>query len=213
VVLITGRPLGLEWVANNVDALVNAWEPGMYGGQAIAEILYGKVNPSAKLALTIPRHVGQIQMVYNHKPSQYFHGYKVSLNTPLFPFGFGLSYTTYEYGDIQLDKTEITDKETVKISIPVTNTGSREGVEIVQLYIRDEYSSVSRPVKELKDFARITLAPGETKNVNFILTPEKLGFLDKKLNWVIEPGTFKLMAGSSSLDKDLKTVVLTVKPQ
>jgi hypothetical protein len=210
VVLISGRPLGLEWVANNVDALVNAWEPGMYGGQAIAEILYGKVNPSAKLAVTIPRHVGQLQMVYNHKPSQYFHGYKGSLNTPLFPFGYGLSYTSYQYGDIQLDKTIITKDETTKVSIPVTNTGSRAGVEIVQLYIRDEYSSVSRPLKELKDFARIELSPGETKTITFTITPDKLGFLDKEMNWVIEPGTFKLMTGSSLDDKNLKTIILTV---
>jgi beta-glucosidase len=213
VILISGRPLGVEWVAQNADALINAWEPGMYGGQAIAEILYGKVNPSAKLAITIPRHAGQIQMIYNHKPSAYFHGYKGSPNTPLFPFGHGLSYTTYKYGDIQLDKTEITKGETVKASIPVTNTGAREGVEIVQLYIRDEYSSVSRPVKELKDFARVALAPGETKVVDFTLRYDELGFLDKKMVWVTEPGTFKIMVGSSSQDKDLKTTTLTVKEE
>ncbi|GHT63545.1 beta-glucosidase [Bacteroidia bacterium] len=211
VVLISGRPLGVEWAAANADALINAWEPGMYGGQAIAEILYGKVNPSAKLAVTIPRHVGQIQMIYNHKPSAYFHGYKGSSNEPLFPFGFGLSYTTFEYGDIQLDKTEISKNEPVKVNIPVTNAGSREGTEIVQLYIQDEYSSVTRPVKELAGFSRVKLAPGETKTVELTITPKQLGFLDKKMNWVIEPGTFKVMAGSSSRKEDLKIAALKVK--
>jgi beta-glucosidase len=210
VILISGRPLAVEWAATHTDALINAWEPGMYGGQAIAEILYGKINPSAKLALTIPRHAGQIQMIYNHKPSQYFHGYKGSPNTPLFPFGHGLSYTNYQYGDIRLSKQQIRPGESVEISFPLSNTGSRAGVEIVQLYIRDEYSSVTRPVKELKDFARIKLAPGETQTVKFTLTPDKLGFLDKQMQWTIEPGTFRIMAGASSRDEDLKTVLLTV---
>jgi beta-glucosidase len=211
VILISGRPLGVEWIAEHVDALINAWEPGMYGGQAIAEILYGKVNPSAKLALTIPRHTGQIQMVYNHKPSQHVHEYKGSDGSPLFPFGYGLSYTTYQYGDIQLDKSEINPNETVKVKIPVTNTGLQAGVEIVQLYIRDDFSSVTRPVKELKDFARIALAPGETKTVELTISPDKLAFLDKKMNKVIEPGTFTVMVGSSSDDKDLKKMKLAVK--
>ncbi|MDR3217945.1 MAG: glycoside hydrolase family 3 C-terminal domain-containing protein [Dysgonamonadaceae bacterium] len=211
VVLISGRPLGVEWIAENVDALINAWEPGMYGGQAIAEILYGLVNPSAKLAVTIPRHVGQIQLVYNHKPSLSFHGYKLSENTPLFPFGYGLSYTKYQYGIIKLDKQEITENESVKVSIPVTNVGDREGTEIVQLYIRDEFSSVTRPVKELKDFTKVALAPGETKIVEFTITNDKLRFLGKRLDQMIEPGTFKVMAGSSSKDEDLKTAVFTLK--
>jgi beta-glucosidase len=211
VVLVTGRPLGVEWAAANVDALICAWEPGMYGGQAIAEILYGKVNPSAKLAVTIPRHAGQIQMIYNHKPSAYFHGYKGSSNEPLFPFGYGLSYTTFKYGDIRLDKPLISKNEQVKVSIPVTNTGSREGTEIVQLYINDEYSSITRPVKELAGFSRVKLAPGETKTVELTISPNQLGFLDKKMNWVVEPGTFKVMAGSSSRDSDLKVVRLSVE--
>ncbi|GHT75064.1 beta-glucosidase [Bacteroidia bacterium] len=211
VILIAGRPLGVEWIAENADALINAWEPGMYGGQAIAEILYGKVNPSAKLAVTIPRHVGQLQLVYNRKTSQHFHGHKLTNNSPLFPFGYGLSYTTYQYGDIQVEKSEISKDETVKVKIPVTNTGSRTGVEIVQLYIRDDFSSITRPIKELKDFARVTLNAGETKTVEFVITPDKLKFLDKNLNWTVEPGTFTIMTGASSDDKDLKTAIVTVK--
>ena len=211
VILINGRPLGVNWVAKNIPALIEAWAPGQSGGQAVAEILYGKVNPSAKLAITIPRSVGQIQMIYNHKPSQYFHQYAVTPSTPLYPFGFGLSYTTYKYGDLALSKNEIGKNESVKVSIPVSNTGSVAGTEIVQLYIRDDYSSVTRPVKELKDFARVELAPGETKTVEMTITPDKLAFYDQQMNWIVEPGTFTIMAGASSEDKDLKTAVLTVK--
>ena len=211
VILINGRPLGVEWIAENIPALIEAWAPGQSGGQAIAEILYGKVNPSAKLAVTIPRSVGQIQMIYNHKPSQYFHPYALTPSTPLYPFGYGLSYTKYEYGDITLSKNEIGKNETIKVTVPVTNTGTMAGTEIVQLYIRDEFSSVTRPVKELKDFARVKLAPGKTKIVEMTITPDKLAFYDQQMKWIIEPGTFKIMVGSSSKDEDLKTTILTVK--
>jgi beta-glucosidase len=210
VILINARPLGVEWVAKNVSALIEAWAPGQYGGQAIAEILYGKVNPSAKLAVTIPRSTGQIQMIYNHKPSQYFHPYVTTPSTPLFPFGYGLNYTSYQYGDISLSKNEIGKNETIQVTVPVTNTGKIAGTEIVQLYIRDEYSSVTRPVKELKDFVRVELASGETKTVEMTITPDKLAFYDQQMNWIVEPGTFKIMVGASSKDEDLKTATLRV---
>ena len=203
LILISGRPLGTEWAAEHLPALVNAWEPGMYGGQAIAEILYGRVNPSAKLAVTIPRSVGQTQMIYNHKPSQYFHPYAVTPSTPLYPFGYGLSYNTYEYYDLTLDRTEIPADGSLKVSVKVRNAGKMEGEEIVQLYIRDRFSQVTRPVKELKDFARISLAPGETRTVEFMVTPDKLRFLDKHLTPIVEPGEFILMVGPSSADEDL----------
>ena len=203
LVLVSGRPLGTEWAAEHLPALINAWEPGMYGGQAIAEILYGKVNPSAKLAVTIPRSVGQTQMIYNHKPSQYFHPYAVTPSTPLYPFGYGLSYSTYEYSDLTIDKEEMTAEQTLKVSVKVKNTGKMAGDEIVQLYIRDCFSQVTRPVKELKDFARIPLAPGEAKTVEFTVTPDKLMFLDRHLNPIVEPGEFILMVGPSSADGDL----------
>lgn len=203
LVLINGRPLGVEWAAENLPAVIEAWEPGMYGGQAIAEILYGRVNPSAKLAVTIPRSVGQVQMIYNHKPSQYFHPYAVKPSTPLYPFGYGLSYTTYRYGRLQLEKQEIGPEESLRVSVEVTNTGGREGTEIVQLYLRDRFSSVTRPVKELKDFARVPLKAGETKTVRFTITPDKLGFYDKKMQWTVEPGEFIVMAGPSSSDEQL----------
>ena len=203
LVLVSGRPLGTEWAAEHLPALINAWEPGMYGGQAIAEILYGKVNPSAKLAVTIPRSVGQTQMIYNHKPSQYFHPYAVTPSTPLYPFGYGLSYNTYEYSDLTIDKEEMTAEQTLKVSVKVKNTGKMAGDEIVQLYIRDCFSQVTRPVKELKDFARIPLAPGEAKTVEFTVTPDKLMFLDRHLDPIVEPGEFILMVGPSSADGDL----------
>ena len=211
LVLISGRPLGVQWAADNLPALVNAWEPGMYGGQAIAEILYGKVNPSAKLAVTMPRSAGQVQMIYNHKPSQYFHPYAVTPSTPLYPFGYGLSYTTYSYSDIWLDRTEIPADGTVKVSVEIRNTGNIAGDEIVQMYIRDRFSSVTRPVKELKDFARIHLEPGETRTVEFSVTPDKLMFLDKDLRPVVEPGEFIVMVGPSSDDRDLHTASFFVR--
>lgn len=204
LVLVNGRPLGVEWADAHLPAVVEAWAPGMYGGQALAEILFGKVNPSAKLAISIPRSVGQIQMIYNHKPSQYFHPYVAGKeSTPLYPFGHGLSYNTYEYSDLKLSSEEIDSDGAVDVSVKVTNRGERHGVEIVQLYIRDRYSSVTRPVKELKDFARVSLQPGECRQVTFKVTPDKLGFYDSRMNWKVEPGEFIVMVGASSSDEQL----------
>ncbi len=203
LILVNGRPLGVEWADQHLPAIIEAWAPGMYGGQAVAEILFGQVNPSAKLAVTIPRSVGQLQMIYNHKPSQYFHPYAVKPSTPLYPFGHGLSYTTYKYSDLKLAQTEIAKDGSVDVSVTVSNTGSMDGVEIVQLYIRDKFSQVTRPVKELKDFARVPLKAGESKVVNFRITPDKLGFLDKKMKWMVEPGEFIVMVGASSTDEAL----------
>lgn len=203
LILVNGRPLGVEWAEENLPAIVEAWAPGMYGGQAVAEILYGKVNPSAKLAITIPRNVGQLQMIYNHKPSQYFHPYAVKPSTPLWHFGHGLSYTTYEYSNMKLSTKEIENGANVEVSVTVTNTGERSGVEIVQMYLRDTYSSVTRPVKELKDFARVSLEPGESKVVTFTITPDKLAFYNIKMNWGVEPGEFSVMIGGSSADGSL----------
>ena len=203
LILVNGRPLGVEWAAQHLPAIVETWAPGMYAGQAVAEILYGKVNPSAKLAITIPRSVGQLQMIYNHKPSQYFHPYAVKPSTPLWPFGYGLSYTSYKYDDLKLSAKEVSQNQNVEVSVKVTNTGQRDGVEIVQLYIRDKYSSVTRPVKELKDFARVALKAGESKVVTFTITPDKLAFYDKKMKWIVEPGEFVVMAGASSADESL----------
>lgn len=210
VVLVGGRPLSVNWIAQNVSAVIQAWEPGSFAGTAIANILTGKVNPSAKLPISIPRHAGQIQMIYNHKPSQYFHKYKDGQSTPLYPFGYGLSYTTFSYGDLRLSSNSVSVKDSFTASIELKNTGKHEGTEIVQLYIRDEYSSATRPVKELKDFVRVTLKPGEKRVVNFTITPDKLAYFDRNMEYGIEPGAFIVMVGASSLDKDLKKTRISV---
>ncbi|MDR0829189.1 MAG: glycoside hydrolase family 3 C-terminal domain-containing protein [Prevotellaceae bacterium] len=217
LILISGRPLGVEWAADNLPAIVEAFAPGMYGGQAIAEILAGKINPSAKLAITIPRSVGQLQMVYNHKPSMYFHPYAAYKSSePLFPFGFGLSYTNYEYSDLKIEPRAKSQeprqaKPDYKVSVKIKNTGNFDGVEIVQLYIRDKFSSVTRPVKELKDFARVPLKAGEEKTVEFTVTPDKLAFYDKNMNWVVEKGEFEIMVGKSSKNEDLLKATIVVE--
>lgn len=211
VVLVGGRPLSVNWIAQNVPAVIQAWEPGSMGGKALANILTGKVNPSARLPISIPRHSGQIQMIYNHKPSQYFHKYRDGASTPLYAFGYGLSYTDFEYGEVKLSVDKVSADESFKVSVELKNSGSREGTEVVQLYIRDDYSSATRPVKELKDFARVSLKPGESRVVEFVVTPDKLAYFDREMHYGVEPGTFTIMVGGSSLDKDLKKAKLTVQ--
>jgi beta-glucosidase len=174
--------------------------------------LLGKYNPSGKLPISIPRSVGHIPAFYNYKPTAR-RGYIFDDITPLYPFGYGLSYTTFEYDStsLQLSKKEIATNENVTVSINVKNTGNLAGKETVQLYIRDKVSSVTRPVKELKDFAQVKLEAGETKTVSFTITPEKLAFYDINMNFTVEAGEFELMLGSSSQDKDLKKITLKVK--
>lgn len=210
VVLVGGRPLSVNWIAQNVPALVQAWEPGSFAGTAVANILMGKVNPSAKLPISIPRHAGQIQMIYNHKPSQYFHKYKDGPSTSLYAFGYGLSYTQFEITAPQTNKKQLKDTESVTVKVQVKNVGEREGTEVVQLYIRDLYSSATRPVKELKDFVRVALKPGESKMVEFVVTPEKLAYFNRDMKYGVEKGKFEIMVGSSSLDKNLKKTVIEV---
>ncbi|WP_239063669.1 glycoside hydrolase family 3 N-terminal domain-containing protein [Bacteroides sp. 51] len=211
VILVNGRPLSTEWIAENMPCLIEAWEPGMAGGQAIAEILYGKVNPSGKLPITIPRSVGQIRCMYNHKSTNNWFPYATGNSKPLYEFGYGLSYTTYQYANLQLSEAETTTTGNVQATIEVTNTGEMDGEEIVQLYIRDEYSSATRPVKELKAFERVSLKSGESKRITFTVTPEMLSYYDAEMKYGVEKGTFKIMVGPSSKDEDLQTVVLTVK--
>ena len=211
LIIVAGRPQAVVWEEENLPAIVCAWEPGMCGGKAVAKILYGEVNPSAKLSITIPRHEGQIQTYYNHKKS--IKRYRlVDMSTkPLYPFGFGLSYTTYEYSDLQLSKKEIAANENIEVSVTIKNTGARDGVEIAQLYIRDCYSEVTRPVKELKGFERVALKAGESKRISFTLTPEHLQYYNLEMERVVEPGTFKVMVGKSSQDADLLTAEFEVK--
>ena len=211
VVLVGGRPLSINWIEKNVPAIVQAWEPGSFAGTAVANILTGKVNPSAKLPVSVPRHSGQIQMIYNHKPSQYFHKYKDGASTPLYPFGYGLSYSKFKFDDLKSDKKVYGKDENIEIDIELENSSDIEGTEIVQVYIRDLYSSVTRPVKELKDFKRVNLKGNEKTRVSFTITPDKLAFFDRDMNYGVEAGDFEIMVGNSSLDKDLKKMVITVK--
>jgi beta-glucosidase len=205
VIYINGRPLSEPWINDNVDALIEGWEPGALGGLALAEIIFGKVNPSGKLPITIPNSVGHIQTIYNHKPSAYVRKYVDSDSTrPWFVFGDGLSYTKFNYGPIKLSKSKIEKNETFTASIKVKNVGARSGDEIVQLYIRDKFSLVTRPMKELKSFKRISLEAGESTIVKFEVTPDMLSYYDLDMNWIAEPGDYVIMLGSSSRNNELK---------
>ena len=211
VVYVNGKPISEPWIQNNIPSIIEAWEPGNLGGKAVAEIIFGDINPSGKLPLTVPRSVGQLQMIYNHKPSQYFHKYAFEKNKPLYEFGYGLSYTKFKYSKPKLLNTSFEDNSIIKVEVAVTNIGEMDGDEIVQLYIRDNVSSATRPVKELKGYKRIHLKVDETKNVVFEITAESLAFYDIDMNYVVEPGTFKIMTGSSSHFKSLKNVELTIE--
>jgi len=201
VVLINGRPLSIRWTAEHVPAIVEAWLPGEKGGDAVAEVLFGDYNPSGRLAITFPRHVGQLPVFYNHKPSKiHYKDYVNMSGEPLFEFGYGLSYTKFEYSNLQISPSQIGPAGEVKISVDVKNIGEHQGDEVIQLYINDVYSSVVTPVIELKGFKKIALKSGEKKTVQFKLTPGHLSFLDQNLKPVVEPGTFDVMVGSSSKD-------------
>lgn len=209
--LMNGRPLSINTLAEKVPAILEGWYMGQETGTAAADIIFGEVNPSGKLTITIPKSAGQLPMYYNHKPSAQWQDYLSQDVKPLFHFGYGLSYTKFRYGKPELIKSTIKKSEKTKVTLEVTNAGKIAGDEIVQLYIRDVVSSVTRPVKELKGFARITLKPGETKKVSFDITPEKLAFHNIDMKYVVEPGDFEIMTGSSSRDEDLQKTVLKVE--
>jgi beta-glucosidase len=210
IVLVNGRPISEPWLQDNIPAILEAWEPGSLGGQAVAEIVFGAVNPSGKLPLTIARNVGQLRMIYNHKTSAYFHKYAFEKKTPLYPFGFGLSYTSFKYSRPQLSKSVLSSNDTVTVSVEVKNTGDFDGDEVVQMYIRDQISSATRPVKELKGYKRIFLKKGESKKVSFEIDKNTLAFYDVNMNYCVEPGDFSIMVGSSSDKIDLKATTLIV---
>lgn len=211
VVLVNSRPLAVGDVTENASAIIEAWEPGNMGGQALGEIIFGKINPSGKLPISIPRSIGQVPTFYNVKPSNYFHKYIMTSSSALFDFGFGLSYSTFNYSNLSLSSAVINKTDKVIVSCNVTNEGSMDGDEIVQLYIRDEVSSVTRPIKELKKFRRVNLHAGETKKVEMELSPKDFEFLDLNMKPIIEPGDFSIMVGGSSMDKDLKIIKLKIK--
>jgi len=203
VVLINGRPLSVRWAAEHSPAIVEAWMCGEQGGNAVADVLFGDYNPGGKLPVTVPRHVGQLPVYYNHSKSKWDKYVDMS-GVPLYEFGYGLSYTTFEYSNLRILPGEINAAGEARITLDVKNTGKVKGDEVIQLYINDVISSVSTPIKELRDFARIPLNPGETKTVEFKLDPEDLSLLDRNMKEVVEPGTFEVMIGSSSEDIRLK---------
>jgi beta-glucosidase len=207
VVLINGRPLSVNYIAAHVPAVLEGWYLGQETGTAVAGVLFGDVNPGGKLPVTIPRSAGQLPLFYNHKPSAR-RGYLFDTTEPLYPFGHGLSYTTFTFNNLRLSRPQIAVGEPVDVTVDVVNTGAREGDEVVQLYIRDVVSSVTRPVKALKGFERITLAPGERRTVRFTLTAEHLEFYNRAMERVVEPGRFDIMVGPSSAM--LETISLDV---
>ncbi len=209
VVLIGGRPLAIPWLSEHAQAILEAWLPGEEGGTAVAEALFGDHNPGGKLAMTFPRSAGQLPLFYNYKPSgRYSNRYGDYVDervTPLYPFGHGLSYTTFDYQNLTIDKAQASAGESVSISLDVANTGSVAGDEVVQLYVCDEVASLPRPVKELKGYLRIRLNPGETKRLTFDLPVNMLAYPDQNLDLVLEPGRIKVMLGSSSEDIRLQS--------
>ena len=211
VVLVNGRPIAEPWIVDNSAAVIEAWEPGAMGGQALAEIVYGVTNPSGKLPITVPYSIGHTQAIYNHKPSAYKHKYADAPTRNLFEFGFGLSYTQFSFSQLVLDNRSIQSNQSTQVSVKVTNSGDRAGYETVQLYIRDNFSQITRPVKELKGFEKIYLRAGESTRVSFTLRPEMLAYYNRAMEWVVEPGAFTLMVGSSSREADVKTIQLQIK--
>ncbi|RED25455.1 beta-glucosidase [Flavobacterium cutihirudinis] len=222
VVLVNaGRPLIFNWTADNVPAIVYTWWLGTEAGNAIANVLFGDYNPSGKLPMTFPREVGQIPIYYNHfstgRPAKdedsknYVSAYIDLKNSPKFPFGYGLSYTTFDYSDLKLSSTKIKSNETIKVSFQLKNSGKVTGEEVVQLYLKDKFGSVVRPILELKDFQKVKLNAGESKTIEFTIDKEKLSFYNDKLEWNAEPGDFEVMIGASSADIKLKSDFELVK--
>ncbi|HSL22754.1 MAG TPA: beta-glucosidase BglX [Vicinamibacterales bacterium] len=207
IVLMNGRPLAIPELADNAPAILEAWFPGTEAGHAVADVLFGKVNPGGKLPVTFPRAAGQEPIYYNHKSTgrppdekdKYTSKYLDVHWTPVFPFGHGLSYTEFRLANLRLSATRLGAGGTVEVSADVTNAGKRAGDEVVQLYVQDVVASVTRPVQELKGFQRVTLAPGETRRVAFTLGPQELGFYDRGMKWMVEPGEFRVRVSNSSV--------------
>jgi beta-glucosidase len=208
VVLMNGRPLTINWIADNSPAILETWFAGTQGGHAIADVLFGDVNPGGKLPVTFPRSVGQVPLYYNHKNTgrppdlnnKYTSKYLDISWTPQFPFGHGLSYTKFKIVNLKLSALQMGRTGSLTVTAEVQNIGKRSGDEVVQLYIRDVASSVTRPVKELKGFQGVTLQPGETKGVEFTLGPDQLGSYNRSMRFVVEPGEFKVMVGPDSVN-------------
>ena len=209
VLLFNGRPNSIGYVAANIPAIIECWYLGQETGTAVADVLFGDFNPGGKLPISIPRSVGHIPCFYNHKPSSR-RGYLFDDISALYPFGYGLSYTSFSFAHVRLEKPVIRANESTKVFVDVENTGNLAGDEVVQVYIRDVVSSVTRPVKELKEFKKISLKPGESQTIAFTISPEQLSFTNIDMKYTVEPGDFEIMVGSSSRDSDLEKLTLTV---
>ncbi|HEX9901275.1 MAG TPA: glycoside hydrolase family 3 C-terminal domain-containing protein, partial [Acidobacteriota bacterium] len=207
VVLVGGSAVTMRGWLDNVPAVLDVWYPGEQGGAAVADVLFGDANPAGRLPVTFPAAEGQLPLVYNHKPTGRGDDYGDLTGEPLFPFGFGLSYTSFEYNNLSFDRQQISSTDSTVVRFTVRNTGPMEGDEIVQLYIHDEVASLARPVIELKGFERIHLKAGEMKEACFTITPEKLSMLDKDLKLIVEAGDFRIMIGSSSKDIRLRGIL------
>ncbi|HWR61458.1 MAG TPA: glycoside hydrolase family 3 N-terminal domain-containing protein [Clostridia bacterium] len=210
VVLINGKPLTIPWIEENADAVLEAWNPGMEGGNAVAAILFGDANPCGKLSISFPEHTGQLPVYYNQLPGWHGGSYVEMTAAPLFAFGYGLSYNQYEYSELRVSPGRLTEKDILTVSVQVHNRGDFDGTEIVQLYVNDIYSSAITPVKELKGFARVNLKPGEKKLVEIAVPITALSLVDMNGRTIVEPGEFEIMAGSSSRDEDLLRTVIEV---
>jgi beta-glucosidase len=210
VFLFNGRPLSINYVSQNIPAIFECWYLGQETGRAVADVLFGECNPGGKLPISFPRSAGHLPVFYNYKPSAR-RGYLFDDVSPLYAFGYGLSYTTFAIQNVRLAKKAIRRKESTRVLADVTNTGQRDGTEVVQMYIRDLVSSVTRPIKELKGFKKVSLRPGETQTVELDITPDLLAFYDVNMNYVVEPGEFAILVGNSSRDTDLQKVLLQVK--
>lgn len=211
VVLINGKPLSIPWVKDHAQAIVEAWNPGLEGGTAIAGILFGDRNPGGKLAISFPRHVGQQPVYYNQIPGWHVESYVDLPAEPLWPFGYGLSYTTFQYRKLKLSSKKLRPGDSLSVEVTVKNIGERAGIDVVQLYINDLYSSVTTPVKELKAFQRIELPPGEQQTITLEVPYQQLALVNQNLEMVVEPGEFEVMVGNSSRDEDLLKARFEVK--
>jgi beta-glucosidase len=208
VVIVGGSAVTMSPWIDRVGAILHAWYPGEQGGHGVADVLFGDANPAARLPITFAMSEGQLPLAYNHKPTGRGDDYLDLTGMPLFPFGHGLSYTTFEYSALRIEPASMAATDTATIRCTVKNTGTRAGDEVVQLYIRDVLASVARPILELKGFARVALAPGESKDVTFTLGPESLRMLGADMKWIVEPGTFRVMIGASSKDLRLRGEVI-----
>lgn len=208
VIYVSGKPISEPWVENNIKSIIHAWEPGSMGGKSMGKIVFGDINPSGKMPMTTARSVGQLTMVYNHKPTNYIHKYAFEKTKPLYRFGFGLSYTTFSISKPTLSTSEWDGTGKVLVKVDVKNTGQREGMETVQLYIRDLFSSVTRPVLELKGYKKVNVAPGETKSVSFSLALDDFAFYDKEMKYKAEEGDFNILVGNSADLAKLKKTTL-----